>query len=75
VLGVPVRRPTNAETTVLGAASLAGIAEGVWATPADAAAAWHEEAAFTPRPLPDADRRRARWRRAVERSKAWADPD
>jgi glycerol kinase len=75
VLGVPVRRPANAETTVLGAASLAGIAEGVWATPAEAAAAWREEAAFTPQPLPDGDRRRAQWRKAVERSMAWADPD
>jgi glycerol kinase len=75
VLGVPVRRPANAETTVLGAASLAGIAEGVWASPAEAAAAWREEAAFTPQPLPDADHRRAQWRKAVDRSKAWADPD
>jgi glycerol kinase len=75
VLGVPVRRPANAETTVLGAASLAGIAEGVWATPAEAAAAWREEAAFTPQPLLDGDRRRAQWRKAVERSMAWADPD
>jgi glycerol kinase len=74
VLGVPVRRPANAETTVLGAASLAGIAEGVWATPADAAAAWREEAAFTPQPLPHAERRRAQWHTAVDRSKAWADP-
>ena len=52
VLGVTVRRPANPETTVLGAASLAGIAEGVWASPAEAAAAWREEAAFLPAPLP-----------------------
>jgi glycerol kinase len=75
VLEVPVRRPANPETTVLGAAYLAGIAEGVWATPADAAAAWHEEAAFLPAPLPRADRRRADWRKAVDRSRDWADPD
>jgi glycerol kinase len=74
VLGVTVRRPANAETTVLGAAYLAGIAEGVWASPTDAAAAWREEAAFVPRPLRDADRRRSEWRRAVDRSRAWADP-
>jgi glycerol kinase len=73
VLGVTVRRPANLETTVLGAASLAGIAEGVWASPAEAAAAWREEAAFTPQPLPDTDRRRAQWRKAVDRAKAWAD--
>ena len=33
----PVRRPADHETTALGAASLAGIAEGVWASPAEAA--------------------------------------
>jgi glycerol kinase len=77
VLGVTVRRAANPESTVLGAASLAGIAEGVWGSPADAAAAWREDAAFEPAPLPDADRRRADWRRAVERAKAWivAAPD
>ena len=35
VLGVPVRRPAVQETTALGAAYLAGLAEGVWASPAD----------------------------------------
>ncbi len=33
VLGVTVRRPATTETTALGAAYLAGIAEGVWASP------------------------------------------
>ena len=75
VLGVPVRRPVNAETTVLGAAYLAGIAEGVWPSPADAAAAWREEAAFLPAPLQRAEQRRAEWHRAVYRSRGWAAPD
>jgi glycerol kinase len=75
VLGVTVRRPAVAETTVLGAAYLAGIAEGVWGTPAEAAAAWHEEASFPPRPFPDLDVRRARWHRGVERARNWADLD
>jgi glycerol kinase len=74
VLGVPVRRPANLETTVLGAASLAGIAEGVWASPADAAAAWRAEATFSPAPLADAERRRADWHRGVERARHWAAP-
>ncbi len=30
ILGIPVRRPAQVETTALGAAGLAGIAEGVW---------------------------------------------
>jgi glycerol kinase len=74
VLGVPVRRPVNRETTVLGAASLAGIAEGVWPSPAEAAAAWREEAAFTPRPLPHGEQRRADWHKALDRTKGWAAP-
>ncbi len=72
VLGVAVRRPVVQETTVLGAAYLAGIAEGVWASPAEAAAAWQEEAAFTPQPMPDLDTRRAQWHRGVERARSWA---
>ena len=35
VLGRPVRRPKMAETTVLGAAMLAGLACGLWRSPAD----------------------------------------
>jgi glycerol kinase len=75
VLGVTVRRPVVTETTVLGAAYLAGIAEGVWASPADLARAWHEEAAFHPTPLPRAEQRRAEWRRAVDRTRGWARPE
>jgi glycerol kinase len=73
LLGVPVRRPAVQETTALGAAYLAGLAEGVWGSPADAAAAWTEEASFTPsmpRELVDAGL--ATWHRAVDRARAWA---
>jgi glycerol kinase len=75
LLGVAVRRPRVQETTALGAAYLAGIAEGVWATPAEAAAAWHEDARFLP--VMTADEREARhrtWLRAVERARGWARP-
>ena len=73
VLGVTVRRPVVRETTALGAALLAGIAEGVWSSPEEAASAWREEAAFEPRPLPDFDRRRAEWHRGVDRARNWAE--
>jgi glycerol kinase len=73
VLGVPVRRPTVSETTALGAAYLAGIAEGVWASPADAAASWTEQAAFAPSmPHEEVERRYGEWRRAVDRARGWA---
>ncbi|NLA36283.1 MAG: glycerol kinase, partial [Actinobacteria bacterium] len=73
-LGVPVVRPTVKETTALGAAFLAGLAEGVWATTADLDDAWQQDA----RCLPVEDRSDAQesyrmWQRAVERSLAWAD--
>ncbi len=73
LLGVTVRRPAVQETTALGAAYLAGLAEGVWASPAEAADAWIEEASFTPA-MPDAvvDAGLATWHRAVERSRDWA---
>jgi glycerol kinase len=73
VLDVTVRRPAVQETTALGAAYLAGIAEGVWASPADAAAAWAEEAAYQPAMAADeVERQHAEWLRGVERSRGWA---
>ncbi len=73
-LGVTVRRPAVQETTALGAASLAGIAEGVWASPADAASAWSSEASFEPSPGELVEAGYAEWTRAVERSRGWAKP-
>ena len=72
VLGVTVRRPVVRETTALGAALLAGLAEGVWSSPEEAASVWQEDAAFIPRPLPDFARRRADWHRGVDRARDWA---
>ena len=66
LLGVPVRRATVQETTALGAAYLAGIAEGVWGSAAEAAESWTADASFTPAMEPD-ERDRAR---SVER-RAW----
>ncbi|HEY7438837.1 MAG TPA: glycerol kinase GlpK [Acidimicrobiia bacterium] len=72
VLGLPVRRPATLETTVLGAAYLAGIAEGVWDGPGAAAGAWHEDASFTPAMEPQEVQARLEvWHRAVERSRVW----
>ena len=73
LLGVPVRRPADHETTALGAAYLAGLAEGVWPSLDAIAAEWQLDAEFLPtadRSLVDATH--ATWLRAVERSRAWA---
>jgi glycerol kinase len=76
VLGVPVRRATVQETTALGAAYLAGIAEGVWDTPAEAAASWTADGSFMPGMATDErDSRIAHWHRAVERSRGWESGD
>lgn len=72
LLGVTVRRPAVLESTALGAAYLAGIAEGVWGSPAEASAAWAQEAEFKPvMGSEEIALRRATWSRAVERSLDW----
>ena len=48
VLDVPVERPENVESTVLGAAYLAGYQAGVVASPADIANLWQRDALFEP---------------------------
>ena len=58
-LQVPVSRPVVQETTALGAAYLAGLAEGVWSSPADIAANWQLDRTFTPSVDPDAAEARA----------------
>ena len=52
-LQVPVSRPVVQETTALGAAYLAGLAEGVWASTADITANWRLDATFVPTADPD----------------------
>jgi glycerol kinase len=73
VLGIPVRRAAVQETTALGAAFLAGLAEGVWESPATVNATWQADASFAPQ-MDEAERTRhlADWQRAVERSRDWA---
>jgi glycerol kinase len=72
-LNVPVRRPANRETTALGAAYLAGLGEGVWASPDDIGSGWRAEAEFEPATSRDeADSRYEGWKRAVERTRGWA---
>jgi glycerol kinase len=73
VLGVPVVRPTNVETTALGAAYLAGLASGLWRDRDEIAAKWREDRRFEP--AISADEREtgyATWRRAVDRARGWA---
>jgi glycerol kinase len=72
ILGVPVVRPLVTETTALGAAYLAGLATGFWASPDELRAKRKDDVRFEPK-MASAERaeRRARWQRAVERSRNW----
>jgi len=75
LLGIPVRRPRQTETTALGAAFLAGLGAGVW-TDRDLARLWKLDREFEPVMSRDqADDLQARWRQAVDRSLNWALPD
>jgi glycerol kinase len=75
LLGIPVRRPRQTETTALGAAYLAGIGAGIW-TGRDLDGLWKLEREFTPVMSRDqADTLQHTWRRAVERSRGWSDSD
>ena len=69
-LGVTVRRPRDQETTALGAAFLAGLAEGVWPSLEAISAQWQLEAEFSPaQDRAVADALHEQWLRAVERTR------
>jgi glycerol kinase len=73
VLDVPVVRPQMPESTVMGAAFLAGLGAGVWSSTDELRDVWQLDARFEPR-MSEASRERLRrgWKEAVERSKGWA---
>jgi glycerol kinase len=74
LLGVPVVRPTVAETTSLGAAYAAGLAVGFWERVEDLRAHWGKDKEWTPQM--DAARRErlyAGWKKAVTRTFDWVE--
>ena len=74
ILGVPVVRPRVTETTALGAAYLAGLAVGVWGSAEDLRAKRKDDVRFEPKMNKEgAAARRARWQRAVQRSRSWTE--
>ncbi len=75
LLGIPVLRPRQTETTALGAAFLAGLGAGLWAD-GDLAKLWKLDREFEPTMSKDhAESLQTQWRRAVERSRGWATAD
>jgi glycerol kinase len=72
-LGVTVRRPVDQETTALGAAFLAGLAEGVWPSLDAITDRWQLDVEISPNAdRAHADATHAEWLRAVDRSRDWA---
>jgi glycerol kinase len=74
VLGVPVIRPTVAETTSLGAAYAAGLAVGFWSEVEDLRANWGKDKEWQPHMDPqERDKEYAYWKKAVTRTFDWLD--
>jgi len=69
ILGTPVVRPRNLQTTAAGAAFLAGIGAGVWKDPEEIRGSWRPEKTFKPK-MDESARAHAlaKWKRAVERA-------
>jgi glycerol kinase len=67
---IRIDRSAELQTTGLGAAFLAGLGVGIWASPAELVRTRRSSGVFSPGPH-DAPSR-LRWRDAVERSKRWA---
>jgi len=69
LLGLDVVRPEVTETTALGAAYLAGLSTGVFASTDELSALWRAERRFTPQRLPDfAAEQMALWEHAVRKT-------
>jgi glycerol kinase len=74
VLGVPVIRPTVAETTSLGAAYAAGLAVGFWREVEDLRANWGKDKEWDPHmDHAEVDREYALWKKAVTRAFDWVE--
>jgi len=75
LIGIPVIRPENIETTALGAAYLAGLATGFWGSVEEIREQWAKDRTFTSKV--SAVRRQLlekEWEKAVSRSRSWQDP-
>jgi glycerol kinase len=69
VLDIDCVRPTQLETTALGSAFLAGLAVGLWDSPAAVSAAWAKDACFSRTMQDDArDALFSQWQSAVSRA-------
>ena len=76
LLGVEVQRPIVAETTALGAAYLAGLAVGYWKSIDEIENIWQAGSTFEPTAGRGVmEEKYLGWKKAVERTEHWAEPD
>jgi glycerol kinase len=74
LLGIPVVRAKNIETTALGSAYLAGLAVGHYRSIDEIASQWAHDRIFEPSVSADGrEALRARWNKALARSKSWVE--
>ena len=74
ILGVPVIRPTVAETTALGAAYAAGLAVGFWGKVEDLRANWGKDREWHPKmDAAHRDKEYKFWKKAVTRTFDWVE--
>ncbi len=74
ILGVPVIRPTVAETTALGAAYAAGLAVGFWEKVDDLRVNWGKDKEWEPKMDPETRAKLYKgWKKAVTRTFDWVE--
>jgi glycerol kinase len=72
LLGVPVVQSSTPESTVMGAAFLAGLGSGFWKSLEELASRWTEGGSFKPSITDEArGEQLGRWKEAVSRSRHW----
>ena len=72
ILGIPVVRPSDTETTALGSAYLAALAVGYYKTLEEVAAHWAMDRTFEPKMSADQRQKlQSEWNKALGRAKGW----
>ena len=76
LLDVPIVRPSQTESTALGAACLAGLGVGIWESTEQISKVWQADAHFKPQ-MPNSERQHHfnRWAKAVDRAGNWDKED
>ena len=76
IIQAPVHRPKCVETTAMGAAYLAGLAVGYWASKEDVIKNWAIDRVFAPQiEAEERDKKVKGWNKAVKYSFGWAKED